>query len=113
MINRQTLARMKSGSVLINTARGGLVNENDLAEALRSGHLRAAALDVLSIEPPPADHPLIALENVIVSPHVASFDTQAIEDMGNAAAQNVVDLLAGRWPADSVVNPDVQSRRRH
>jgi len=109
LINRDTLARMKRGSVLINTARGGLVNETDLLAALRSGHLGGAALDVLLVEPPPADHPLLSLDNVIVTPHLAAFDTRAREDMSVAAAQNIVELLAGRWPAASVVNPDVRA----
>jgi phosphoglycerate dehydrogenase-like enzyme len=107
LINRRTLALMKPGSVLINTARGGLVNEADLAEALQSGHLAGAGLDVLSVEPPPPGHPLLELENVIVSPHVAAFDEQARRDMALAAAQNIVEVLAGRWPRESMVNPEL------
>lgn len=113
LINRDTLARMKPGSVLVNTARGGLVNEGDLLAALKSGHLAGAGLDVLVVEPPPTEHPLLALENVIVSPHVAALDTRAIEDMAVGAAQNIVDLLAGKWPAASIVNPDVKPTFRH
>lgn len=109
LINRETLAKMKPGSVLINTARGGLVNETDLLAALNSGHLAGAGLDVLVCEPPPADHPLCALDNVVVTPHVAAFDRRALEDMAVAAAENIVQLLDGRWPADSIVNPDVQA----
>jgi D-3-phosphoglycerate dehydrogenase len=109
LINRRTLALMKPGSVLINTARGGLVDEAALHEALASGHLAGAGLDVLKLEPPPADHPLLALDNVIVTPHLAAFDTQAREDMATAAAQNIIDLLAGQWPAGSIVNPDVRA----
>jgi phosphoglycerate dehydrogenase-like enzyme len=109
LIDRQALARMKRGSVLINTARGGLVNENDLLEALRSGHLAGAGLDVLATEPPPAGHPLLALDNVIVSPHVAALDSQAVEDMAVAAARNILDVLHGTWPDASLINPDVKA----
>jgi phosphoglycerate dehydrogenase-like enzyme len=109
LIDRRTLARMKSGSVLINTARGGLVNENDLLEALRSGHLAGAGLDVLATEPPPAGHPLLAMDNVIVSPHVAALDSQAVEDMAVAAARNILDVLHGTWPDGSLINPDVKA----
>ena len=108
LINARTLALMKPGSVLINTARGGLVNEEDLYQALHSGHLAGAALDVLKVEPPPADHPLLALPNVIVTSHLAAFDTRAREDMATAAAQNIIDLLAGRWPEGCVVNAEVR-----
>ncbi|MGD9723947.1 MAG: phosphoglycerate dehydrogenase [Pirellulales bacterium] len=107
LINRRTLELMKRGSVLVNTARGGLVNESDLLEALKSGHLAGAGLDVLVEEPPPPDHPLLALENVVVSPHVAALDTQAIEDMSVGAAQNIVDAFRGQWPKGALVNPDV------
>ncbi len=109
LINRNSLARMKPGSVLVNTSRGGLVNEADLLAALKSGHLAGAGLDVLAVEPPPADHPFFALDNVIISPHVAALDAQAIEDMSLGAAQNIVDLLSGKWPAGSLVNPDVKA----
>src|SRR4029077_2511646 len=97
-------------SVLINTARGALVNEPDLVEAIKSGHLAGAGLDVLATEPPPEDHPLLALDNVIVSPHIAAFDSQAIEEMAIDAARNILDLFAGKWPATSVVNPEVKPK---
>jgi phosphoglycerate dehydrogenase-like enzyme len=109
LINRRTIARMKPGSVLVNTARGGLVDEDALLEALKSGHLAGAGLDVLATEPPPKDHPFFALENVIISPHVAALDAQAMVDMSVGAARNIVDLLGGKWPAGSLVNPDVKA----
>ncbi len=71
LVNARLLARMPAGAFLINTARGALVNESDLAQALRSGHLAGAGLDVLSQEPPPADHPLLGLENCLITPHLA------------------------------------------
>ena len=98
---------MKRGSILINTARGGLVNETDLLAALRSGHLAGAGLDVLVQEPPPPDHPLLKLENVVVSPHVAALDNRAIEDMSVGAAQSIVDVYRGTWPHAALVNPEV------
>jgi D-3-phosphoglycerate dehydrogenase len=104
MINHQTLARMKPGSYLINTARGGLVVEADLCESLRSGHLAGAGLDVLNDEPPARDNPLIRLPNVVISPHMAGVDTRSLAEMAEKAAQCVVDLYQGRWPADCVVN---------
>jgi phosphoglycerate dehydrogenase-like enzyme len=110
IINRRTLGLMKRGSILINTARGGLVNEADLLEALRGGHLAGAGLDVLATEPPPADHPLLALENVVVSPHIAALDGRAVEDMSVGAARNIVDIFRGNWPTASLVNPDVMTR---
>jgi D-3-phosphoglycerate dehydrogenase / 2-oxoglutarate reductase len=109
IINRRTLARMQRGSVLINTARGALVNEVDLVEALTSGHLAGAGLDVLATEPPPPDHPLLALDNVIITPHIAAFDSQAIEEMAIDAARNILDLFAGKWPTNSLINPEVKA----
>lgn len=108
-INASTLGRMKPGSVLVNTARGGLINEGDLLEALTSGHLAGAGLDVLATEPPPLGHPLVALENVIISPHLAALDEQAVEDMAEGAARNIVDIFAGKWPMTALINPDVKA----
>jgi D-3-phosphoglycerate dehydrogenase len=108
LINRKTLAVMKPGSYLVNTARGGLVIEEDLREALESGHLARAALDVFCQEPVSADHPLLQSDAVLLSPHIAGADTQSLADMATAAAQNIIDLYEGRWPESSVINPAVR-----
>ncbi len=108
LICRDTLMQMRPGSYLINTARGGLVVESDLIEALRSGRLAGAGLDVFAEEPLPAGHPLASLPNVVLTSHVAGNDTQAILDMAMSAAQNIVDLYQGRWPTESLVNPAVR-----
>jgi D-3-phosphoglycerate dehydrogenase len=93
MINAATLAKMKRGARLINTARGELVDEAALAAALRSGHLAGAALDVFAVEPP-RDSPLLGLESVVATPHVAGSTEEAQEEVGCQIAQQVRDFLA-------------------
>jgi D-3-phosphoglycerate dehydrogenase len=107
LFDRSAFARMKPGSLLINTSRGGLIVEDDLIDALRSGQLAGAGLDVFDREPPPADHPLRSLPNVVATPHMAGVDTLAMAEMARMAARCLVDLFQGRWPADCVVNPEV------
>ena len=108
MVNRDFLAKMKPGSYLINTARGGLVVEVDLRDALRTGHLAGAGLDVMSKEPPDADNPLLGLPNVILCPHIAGTDLQSMRDMADLAAATIVELSQNRWPADCVVNSELR-----
>jgi D-3-phosphoglycerate dehydrogenase len=103
LIRRETLAQMKPGAVLLNTARGTLIDEAALCEALHSGHVAAAGLDVFEQEPPTGS-PLRSAPNVVLSPHVAGIDVQAFEDMATMAAQTIVDLHQGRWPAERLVN---------
>jgi len=93
MVNATLLAQMKRGARLINTARGELVDEAALADALRSGHLAGAALDVFAVEPP-RDSPLLAMSNVIATPHVAGSTAEAQEEVGVQIAQQVRDYLA-------------------
>ncbi|HKI31583.1 MAG TPA: phosphoglycerate dehydrogenase [Gemmataceae bacterium] len=111
LINRATLARMKPTAFLINTARGGLVCEADLYEALRTGRLAGAGLDVFEQEPPGAS-PLFGLDNVVVTPHAAGVDLQSRDDMALSAAQAIVSLLRGDWPTEKVVNPEVRAKFR-
>jgi D-3-phosphoglycerate dehydrogenase len=111
LINKRTLAMMKPTAFLINTARGGLVCEADLIEALRSKRIAGAALDVFEEEPPAAG-PLFELDNVVVTPHTAGVDLQSRDDMAESAARAIVDLSRGQWPAEKVVNPAVRERFR-
>jgi D-3-phosphoglycerate dehydrogenase len=108
-INRRTLALMKPTAFLVNTARGGLVSEADLYEALKAKKLAGAALDVFENEPP-GKIPLFDLENVVITPHAAGVDTQSRDDMALSAAQAIVSLMRGEWPAEKVVNPEVRAK---
>jgi D-3-phosphoglycerate dehydrogenase / 2-oxoglutarate reductase len=110
ILDAAMIAAMKPGAVLVNTARGELVDEVALIAALRSGHLAGAALDTYAIEPLAADSPLRSLRNVVLSPHVAGQTRDAVVKVGLAAAQAILDEQAGRRP-DFVVNPDAYAMR--
>jgi D-3-phosphoglycerate dehydrogenase len=110
LMNKQTFALMKPDAALVNTARGGLVVEADLVDAIKSGELAGAGLDVFEVEPTPTDNPLYELDSVIVSPHIAGSDDLSIKDMGLEAAQCIVDLHAGNWPDGSVVNSGLKGK---
>lgn len=94
-INRDALAKMKDGVVLLNTSRGPLINEEDLAEALKSGKVSAAGLDVLSVEPPGENNPLIGLSNCIITPHIAWITRESRIRLINTAVSNLGSWLAG------------------
>jgi phosphoglycerate dehydrogenase-like enzyme len=96
LIDQRALARMKPAAVLINTARGGLVEETSLVEALTSGRLLAAGLDVLAEEPPPPDHPLLSLDNVVLTPHVAWLTQETLSRSFDVALENIRRLRDGR-----------------
>ena len=95
MINRETIAKMKDGVIILNTARGGLINEADLREALLSGKVYAAASDVTGCEPINADSPLLGLDNMIITPHIAWAATEARQRLLSIAMDNVRQYLAG------------------
>lgn len=95
MVNRERIALMKSSAYLVNTARGPLVDEAALAEALNSGKIAGAALDVLAVEPPKADNPLIGAKNVTVTPHIAWATLEARKRLMHIAAENVKAWLGG------------------
>jgi D-3-phosphoglycerate dehydrogenase / 2-oxoglutarate reductase len=96
MINAQSISRMKRGVHIVNTARGGLIHEPDLMRALADGSVRGAALDVLEIEPPAAENPLLGLDNVILTPHVAGISDQSSRNMGVQAVRNALSILHGQ-----------------
>ena len=98
------LGRMRPSAILINTARGGLVDEQALAEALNAGKLAGAGLDVFAEEPPPRGHPLFACNNLVLSPHVAGVSAEAMERMGLEAATNILNILADKVDPEVIVN---------
>ena len=89
---------------MINTARGKIVVESDLIDALRSGHLAGAGLDVFEQEPPSVDNPLFQFDNVVLSPHIGGSDTKSQVDMACEAAGCIIKLHRGEWPQGAVVN---------
>jgi D-3-phosphoglycerate dehydrogenase len=107
ILNRERIGLMKREAVLICTARGGLIDETALAEALRGGMLKAAGLDVFEEEPPPKDHPLLGLENVVLSPHSAALTEECAERMAMISARNCLNGLDGRLDRALVANPQV------
>jgi D-3-phosphoglycerate dehydrogenase len=109
LINRRTLALMKPTAFLINTARGVIVNESDLLEALREKRIAGVGLDVFEKEPP-GKSPLFDLDNVVLTPHAGGADVQSRDDMALSGAQAIASLARGEWPAEKVVNPEVRSR---
>ncbi len=111
LVGRELLSSMKPGALLVNTARGGVVDEEALAEALRVGPLGGAALDVFEREPPPADSPLLGLTNTVLTPHAAALTRTCVTRMAVLAAQRVLDVLDGYLP-DDVANPEVLATER-
>lgn len=105
-IGEAEIAAMKRGVVLANTARGGVVCERALNDALLSGHIGAVGLDVFDDEPPASDSPLLAHRNAILSPHIAGLTAECGERMAVAAIQNAVNFLAGTIDRTLIVNPD-------
>ena len=94
-INKETIANMRDQVIVVNTSRGGLLNEEDAYEALKSGKLRGLGLDAFAVEPPKAS-PLFALDNVVVTPHTGAHTREATENMAKHAVMNLIDILSGK-----------------
>jgi D-3-phosphoglycerate dehydrogenase / 2-oxoglutarate reductase len=106
LINARNFPLLKRGAVIVNTGRGELVELEALVAALKSGHLLAYAADVLDQEPPPADHPLLGLPNVILTPHIGSRTHESVQRQASCAVENLTLFLAGKKPI-AQANPEV------
>lgn len=102
LIGRRELALMKRGAILVNTARGAIVDSDALVDALNSGHLGGAGLDVFDVEPLPPDHPILACQQVVLTPHVADLNDEGVEFLNSGVVDNVIAFLEGR-PINRVV----------
>lgn len=109
MFGRDQFAKMKRTAYFVNTARGGIHNEEALAEALAAKTIAGAGLDVFLAEPPPANHPLLAFENVIATPHTAGVTAESLYNLSKSAAMQWIELFDGRHPP-RLVNPDAWPR---
>jgi D-3-phosphoglycerate dehydrogenase / 2-oxoglutarate reductase len=107
MFNAARLKRMKATAYLINTARGGIIDERALHDALVSGKLAGAGLDVFEQEPPPVGHSLFELPNVIVAPHVGGVTRESVDRMSEQTARNILSALDGEPIRQNVINQDV------
>jgi len=112
MINARALALMKPEAYLINTARGTVVDETALVQALQRKQIAGAAIDVYDPEPPRPGNPLLHMENVIVTPHFCAMTAESLYNMGTSVAQGVLDVLEGKRP-QYLVNPEIWEKRRN
>ncbi len=111
LINTQSFTLMKRGAVLVNVSRGPVVEEAALLHALSSGHLAGAALDVFDTQPLPADHPFLALSNVILTPHMAGITAESMRRMGQGVVAEVARIISGKLPLN-FCNPMVEPTYR-
>jgi len=111
LIGEKEFKKMEKKPILINTSRGPIIDEKALIQALEEGLITGAGLDVLEKEPPDSVNPMLAMENVILSPHVGFYSEESISELKRRTAKNVSDVLIGRWPG-SVVNQGVKGKIR-
>jgi len=107
MFNAELLARTKKGAFIVNTARGGIIDEKALHAALTSGHIAGAGLDVFDMEPTPVNNTLLQLDSVIAAPHMAGVTAEAVTAMAEYTARNMLSVLDGETIRDNVVNKEV------
>jgi D-3-phosphoglycerate dehydrogenase len=110
MINAHSIAKMKKGVRIINAARGPLINEHDLADAIKSGHIAGAGIDVYAEEPPEPGNPLIGLKGVVHTPHLGASTVEAQDEVAVQIAQQALDALF-KGTYKNVVNPEVFEKR--
>jgi D-3-phosphoglycerate dehydrogenase len=111
LINAEVLAAMQRHAIIVNTSRGGLIDEAALVRALQAGQIAGAGLDVFEQEPPAADNPLFAMNNVVLSPHVAGVTEDALRGMAMSVAEVIDNVFAGRRPP-TLLNADLWERRK-
>lgn len=105
MFDRSAFSRMKQGVIFVNTARGAVVKEEDLVWALKNGRIAMAGIDVTEAEPIPVDHPLLQLDNAVVTPHAAWYSEEAVASLQQKAAEEAVRVLVGEKPKNPVNHP--------
>ena len=111
MIGKKELSMMKKGAILVNCARGGLIDENALAKSIYEGHLSGAGLDVVEPTPPKPNNPLLNLENVIITPHTAFFSQASTLELEQRTANEIIRVISGNKP-ENWINPEVSGKSR-
>jgi D-3-phosphoglycerate dehydrogenase len=109
LINKSRLGLMKEAALLVNCARGKIVQQDDLIDALKNGVIAGAAIDVFSVEPPPMDCPLLSMPNVLATPHMGSSTEESMQRMGLCAASEIHRVLSGEspeWPVNKPVGKE-------
>jgi D-3-phosphoglycerate dehydrogenase len=107
LFDARRLALMKPAAYIVNTARGGIINEQALHEALANGKIAGAGIDVFEKEPAPIDHPLLKLSNVVVAPHMAGVTRESMDRMAINTVRNILSVLDGQPIRENAVNPEV------
>ena len=111
LVNERALAKMKPNAILVNTSRGPVIDEESLYNVLSAGRIRGAGLDVFEVEPTPEDNPILGLDNVVMTPHIAGFSNESVLTARRFASRKMAQMLNGHYPFP-LLNPDVRGRTR-